>query len=291
MKITNITVFSVILFTNLAVSVFQQANAQSVGSSLPNAQPGQCFAEVKVPARYRAMTRKVLTRKALSKRVLVRPVQYKWLTKKIQVRKGKYQNHFKPAQYKTVQRKVMVKPATEKWKKGYGAITRLDNMTGQIMCRVKVPAVYKTVTKQVLVHPSKTTRTFTPPVYRTVKQKVVIAPAQYKTVQEPAQYKIQSYHQKVKGEHKVWRPILCSTNSAGARVIKKPKAKRKAPKLSKDFVLKIQTSLKHKGFDPGEIDGQYGKATATALGKFQESRGLPIGRITKDTSRALGLIR
>ncbi len=385
-------------------------------SGLPAAKPGQCFAKVKTPAKYLTKTKRVLIQKASTKRVLVRAPQYTWVNKKVLVRKASYRTRTQAAQYRTVTKRVMVKPAYNTWKKGQGAITRIDNATGQIMCLVKVPAVYKTVTQRVLVRPAKTVRTLVPAVYKNVRSMKATAPALYKTVKRPARYSTQSYRVKVGGARYVWKPIVCQTNAPKhykASVKKRPvtrttykkqyrnngvsrqdylrvmnagkaqkplsrvkakssvisqseyqrvmsagkkttvKAKKTSALISKadylrvmnagntkakassakkvekravlktekktktvkddtkataaptpktmtgtdsatnktSIVLGIQKALKAKGFDPGSTDGKMGAGTAAALKAFQSSRGLPVGVLTKDTFRALGLIR
>ncbi len=343
-------------------------------NGLPAAKPGQCFAKVKVPAKYITKSRRILIQKASAKRVLVRAPQYRWTNKKVLVRKAQYRTRVQPAQYRNSTKRVMVKPAYNTWRPGHGAITRIDNMTGQIMCRVKVPAVYKNVSRKVLLRPAKTIRTLIPAVYKTVKQKARVSQALYKTVRRPARYKTQNYRVKVGGARYVWRAILCQTNApkhyrakqqrkaaaparkyrqapkqykraivkrkpvvrtqnkkqyqrsgisyqdylrvmnAGSgkssikRVKKKttksavtkkrvaPKAASKTEKQSKSATKKgivygIQQALKAKGFDPGTLDGKMGAGTAAALKAFQSSRGLPVGQLTKDTFKALGLIK
>jgi len=360
-------------------------------SGLPAAQPGQCFAKVKLPATYKTQSRRILIQKATAKRVLVRAPQYRWINKKVLVRKQTYKNRTIPAQYKTVVNRVMVRPAYNTWRKGHGAITRIDNMTGEIMCRVKIPAVYKTVKKRVLVRPAKTLRTFVPAVYKTVKQKQHVSPALYKTVRTPNRYKTQNYRVKTGGARYVWRAVLCKTNAPKhygkkynkgykktskkyhkvasnqtrraapkqyrqapkhyrkAAVVRKPvvrnknyakqykqsginyqdylrvmnagskktsssyqKSKKVNRKVSyrntvnvkerassrqikadtrKGIVYGIQKALKAKGFDPGSMDGRMNPGTAAALKAFQSSRGLPVGKLSKDTFRALGMIR
>ena len=387
--------------------------------ALPPAKPGQCFAKVKVPANYQTKSKRVLIQEASSQRVLVRAPQYRWINKKVLVKKATYKNRVIPAQYRNTTKRVLVKPAYNKWIKGYGPITRIDNMTGEIMCRVTVPAVYKNVSQRVLIRKAQTIRTFVPAVYKTVKQKQRVSAAIYKTVKHPARYKTQNYRVKVASARYVWRPILCKTNapknygksvvrpakdkkhykrpSSGitnqeymqvmntmkemsapkkaivkkavkaaptkgithqqymqvmnapmkkmsapkkaavkkavkaepakkaeminkapkikTEVIATPKVKKEviaapevkkevkaapktktAKKLSKtaikqNIVYGIQAALKSKGFGPGKLDGKMGPNTAAALKAFQSSRGLPVGVLSKDTFRALGLVR
>ncbi len=328
------------------------------GLGLPPAKPGQCFAKIKINATYKTQSRRILVSKATSKRVLVRAPQYRFINQRVQVRKAYYKTRTIPAQYRTNVKRVMVKPAYNTWRKGHGAITRIDNMTGEIMCRVTVPAAYKNVSQRVLVRPVQKIRTLVPAVYKTIKQKKFIAPALYKTIRTPARYKTQNYRVKTGGARYAWRAVLCKTNAPKnyhkAVIKRKPvvrtasttkyrqssgishqdymrvmnagtsKAKlNKAKKVSKRKVLKtqaipkmtvpkskssttqsqsksatkqsivygIQKALKTKGFDPGAMDGKMGPGTAAALKAFQSSRGLPVGQLSKDTFRALGLIR
>jgi uncharacterized protein (TIGR02594 family) len=53
-------------------------------------------------------------------------------------------------------------------------------------------------------------------------------------------------------------------------------------------VLKVQTRLKELGFDPGPLDGVRGRATITAVRKFQAARGLTVdGLVGSQTYSAL----
>lgn len=208
--------------------VYTQApKRRSHGLGLPAAKPGQCFAKVQVPAKYANKSRRVLIQGATSKRVLVRAPQYGWVNKRVQTRKAYYVTRTIPAQYKTNTRRVLVKPAYNTWRKGHGAITRIDNMTGQIMCRVQVPAVYKNVSRRVLVRPIQKIRTLVPAAYKTIKQKKFVAPALYKTVHTPARYKTQNYRVKTSNARYVWRGVLCQTNAPKNY---KSKSYRQAPK-------------------------------------------------------------
>jgi len=80
-----------------------------------------------------------------------------------------------PAKYETRSERVLIEPAREEWKPGNtqtrGQFTVFNgvsnqvvestetivNQTGEILCRVLIPAKYKTITKQVIVSPARTT--------------------------------------------------------------------------------------------------------------------------------------
>ena len=219
------------------------------GLGLPAAKPGQCFAKVKVPATYKTQSRRILIQKATATRKLVRAPQYRWVNKKVLVRKASYRTRTIPAQYKTITKRVMVKPAYNTWRQGHGAITRIDNMTGQIMCRVQVPAVYKNVSRRVLVRKAQTQRTLVPAIYKTIKQKQFVAAAQYRTVRTPARYKTQNYRVKTGAAKYVWRAVLCQTNAPKRSYKHYKKAApnkhyRAAPKQYRKAVVKRKTVVR-----------------------------------------------
>ena len=55
-------------------------------------------------------------------------------------------------------------------------------------------------------------------------------------------------------------------------------------------ITEIQTALMARGFDPGVIDGVWGRRTAAAVRAFQGSRGLVVdGVVGPKTREALGL--
>lgn len=61
------------------------------------------------------------------------------------------------------------------------------------------------------------------------------------------------------------------------------------PYLSGYDVVELQQRLAELGFDPGPVDGVFGRHTARAVTQFQETRRLPAtGKVTTDTWEALG---
>ncbi len=56
-------------------------------------------------------------------------------------------------------------------------------------------------------------------------------------------------------------------------------------------VLKVQEGLQARGYNPGPLDGMWGRKTKRALKKFQHESGLPVtGKIDLPTKERLGLI-
>ena len=55
-------------------------------------------------------------------------------------------------------------------------------------------------------------------------------------------------------------------------------------------VYKAQKALKELGYNPGKLDGLWGKATQRAVERFQRDRGLPVtGRLDEKTRARLGI--
>ena len=188
------------------------------GIGLPPAQPGQCFAKVKQPAKFKNVVKKVQVSPAVNKRVQVRGPQYTWINKKVLARPATERYQYIPAQYRTVTKKVLVKPAHYTWQKGKtGPVTRIDNMTGEILCRVKVPAVYRTVTQKVVARAAQRIKRHVPAVYKTVKQKKLTSPAQFRNINTPARFVNKSYRVKVSDERYQWKPIACKTQPKQAK--------------------------------------------------------------------------
>lgn len=283
----------------------------------PNAGPGECFARAYVnpvlktvtekvlkraaserveiiPARYETVTERVLVQEQ-STRLEVIPATYRWVEERVLVKSAAQRLVKVPATYGTESEKILVKAAYTTWKKGTGPIQKINDATGEIMCLVEVPAVYKTITKRVVKTPATTRTIDEPAVYKTVKKKVVdnaattrqvTIPAKYKTVkvtklvtaaQEkritiPGEYQTVTRTEKVNDGFMEWREILCETN------------------MTRGKITTIQRALKAKGYNPGPIDGTIGWETMRAVKAFQKANKLPVDKyLNIQTVKALGV--
>ena len=286
------------------------------GSALPPAKVGECYAKVWVqpvyntetvrvlkkeaserieviPARYEWVEEKVLEKEASTKLEVI-PATYEWVEEQMLVKAASKRVEQVPATYEWVEEKVLDTPAHTVWKKGRGAIEKVDNATGEIMCLVEVPAVYKTVKKRVVKTPATTRDIEIPAEYKTVKKRVVKTPATTRQVEIPATYKTVKVRKLVEAE-KVqripveaeyetvtkrnlvsegkmeWRPVLCETNMSG------------------NVILRMQQALMDKGYDPGPVDGVYGKLTRSAMTRYQKDNGLASGQLTLTTLKSLNV--
>jgi hypothetical protein len=295
-----------------------QTAALQAGGSLfpPDAKPGECWARVFVPPTYQTATEQVLVRGS-SESLEVIPAQYTWVEEKVLVKEAAERMEIIPAEYQWVEEKYLVKPASKKlvevpakyewqeekvlvkeahtvWKKGRGPVEKVDNITGEIMCLVEVPAAYKTVKREVMVKAPSTQEVAVPAEYRTVKKQVMVKPPREQKIQIPAEYKtikvrktvadaqekritIPAEYQtvtrtKVATEgHMDWRRILCETN------------------VTPEVIRQVQLKLDNKGYDPGTIDGVYGWRTESAVKSYQRSNNLAVGGLTHETLKHMGV--
>jgi len=283
----------------------------------PNAKAGECYTRVFVPATYKTVTEKVLSRDAATRLEIV-PATYKWAEEKVLVSEASAKFEVVPATYgwadevvtikpatkqlvevpavyENKTEKVMVKPATTAWKKGRGPVEKVDNSTGEIMCLVETPAEYKNVSKRVLKTAARTEEKTIPAQTKTVKKKVVAKPATTRKVEIPAKYETvkvrklatpattKSIEIPAKYTTVTRREAISESKMAWAPILCETNTTR-------DVVRKLQAALDKAGFSPGPIDGMIGSATMSAVARYQSAKGLPKGGLTIKTLQSLGVL-
>ena len=248
----------------------------------------------KTPAVYREVAKQVLVQEESYELVPVPPV-YELVTETVLVQPEQVVKTVVPATFRTEAKRVLISEARVEWKVGRGAYEKIDEATGEIMCRVEIPAVYKTVEQQVIDQAPQTKEEVIPAQYATVERKVMrtppttrkkVIPAQYRTitikelvepeqfevVQTPARYATIQKRKLLQPEAVKWREILCETNTTPA------------------VVKRIQNALIAAGYNLGfEPDGQLGEGTQAVIRKFQEDNQLPTGGLTISTIERLGI--
>ena len=197
---------------------------------------------------------------------------------------------------------MLVRPAYTTWKPGRGLFGRAagsasDNgseiSTGELICRVEVPAEYRNVTRQRIARAASTeqrvipakTQTITkqvidqegrwedqiiPAEYRTIEVQKLVTPEQQDTVIIPATYKTLERRVVQSQGGLEWREVLCETNTTPAKI------------------SEVQRALSAAGYAT-DSDGVFGASTLRAMEAFQRARGLAVGNLTIETVRALGV--
>lgn len=285
---------------------------------MPDARAGECFALIKIPEQFRSYQKEYELRSA-SERVETTPPRYEMVTEQYVVREAYERMEVVPATFRTVTEQVEVappsvryqstepvyenvteqvleQPARTVWKRGTGPIQRIDNATGEIMCLVEEPAVYKTVTRRVLKTPAQVQEIPVPGQVGTVTRQVIDRPADVRRVVVPEQIGTRTVRKLVEpgGVRRVpipaqmgsttvrelvsparleWRAVLCQTN------------------MTPDVIGRVQTALANNGYNPGPVNGRLGPETIAALNQYQRSRNLPIdGYLNMETVRSLGVM-
>ncbi len=282
----------------------------------PNAQPGECYSRVLVPAVYETTTEQVLA-KAASERVEINPAQYEMaeetvlvqeestrlevipatyrtVTEEIMVEPEKTVLREVPAQYGTETEQILIKPAYTTWKKGRGPIEKVDASTGEIMCLVEVPAEYRTVSKRVVTQPASTVSDVIPAVYKTVTRTVIDTPASTREVVIPAKYDTVKVRKLVTpaSENRIAIPEEYTTVSK--RKLVSDSFLEWRPILCETnttpgLISRLQRALNEAGYSAGSVDGVLGGQTMSAVNKYQLDNGLASGQLTIATLEKLGV--
>jgi hypothetical protein len=257
-----------------------------------------------IPAQYETVSEQRLLKEGTKVYKTV-PAVYETVTETIEVEPAREQKVVIPAKYETYTEQVLVRDAYTTWKPGAGLYGRgaagtgtapvgSDAVaTGELLCMVEVPAQYDTVTRTRLVSAETTDVTVIPAVMKTVTKQVVvepprvveeIIPAQYETVsvqklvtaayedriEIPATYKTVEKRVVTGGGGLEWREVLCDTNTTSSKI------------------TEVQAALTAAGYT-APADGAFGPATLRAMESFQRANGLPVGYLTVSTVEALGV--
>lgn len=276
----------------------------------PNPKAGECYARVLIPAKYRSVSERVLTRDA-SERIEIIPARYETAQETVLVKEASTKLEIVPAVYGEVQDQVIVKPASTKimqvpaeydnvteqvldkaahtaWKKGPAA-TQASNVlsqtttdTGEIMCLVEVPATYKTIQKRVLVSPAKTEEIAIPAEYKTVTKTVVKKPASTREVVIPAQYDTVTITKLVSPakENRIAIPAAYETVNRNDKVTDESMEWRRVMcevNMTQSNVMALQRALADKGYYKAGVDGVIGSQTLSAARSFALDNNLPAG--------------
>jgi len=285
---------------------------------MPEARAGECFALVQIPEQFRSYQQEYELR-AASERIETTPPRYEMVTEQYVVREAYERMEVVPASFRTVTEQVEVappsvryqstepvyenvteqvleQPARTVWKRGSGPIQRIDNATGEIMCLVEEPAIYRTVTrrvlrtpaqvqeipvpgqtalvsKQVIDRPAEVRRVVVPEQIGTRTVRKLVEPGGIRRIPLPAQMGITTVRELVEPARLEWRAVLCQTN------------------MNPDVIGRVQSALARSGFNPGPINGRLGPDTLAALNQYQRARQLPVDQyLNMETVRSLGVM-
>lgn len=253
----------------LAALFLAGAASAEDGSSLPKGRAGECYQQHRIHAVYRLERQEIpqapvvttrtfpaVTEQRLERVVDVRahvvwvdvPAQYATVPKIIQTVGPPRWVRMK-AVYRTISERVLTAPAHLEWRRttsaaGFGgegapgdAVVRA---TGEVICRVLVPARYGWTRRRILVSPAGVTQApglshkivcyvkvlaapahkvahTVPATYKTLCKTVVIKPARTETITTPRPPKVRIIRVRVTAGKTVWSKIDCRGTAAPAR--------------------------------------------------------------------------
>lgn len=314
------------LLASAAATVFAGAAFAQGADYPPSADPGECFARVLIPETTEVLTEQVVDRpetqeitvipatyETQTEQVLVKeettvyrtiPAVYETVTEQVIVEPERTETLVVPAKFESYTEQVLVRPAYSTWKPGAGLFGRGaagtgavgangEQATGELLCRVEVPAQYDTVTRTRIAQPETTDTRVIPAKYKTVTREVVaqppqviedVIPAEFGSVTKqvlvspaseqvtviPATYKTVEKRVVTGGGGLEWREVLCDTNTTSSKI------------------GEIQRALTAAGYAAPD-DGDFGPATLRAMESYQRANGLPVGYLTVSTVESLGV--
>lgn len=226
---------------------------------------------VTIPAEYQTITKEKLNIPAAIKISQV-PEEVKIIQVLEEVEPASKRLKFNPPQYKKILTSKKQLDANEVWHATNALDQPRSTRTGQKICLVEEPAVYKKIKKSILKVPASVEEIFIPAEYTNVKINALKANSSEKRTLVPATYEKVNHEELVSAEHMEWRPVLCESH------------------LTVERVGEIQQALAKNGFNPGEVDGFMGPQTLRAINDFQKENELPVdGYVNISTLKALNV--
>jgi len=158
---------------------------ETSGVNLKYAEPGDCYKEYFVPEKYQTVLEEVLIRNEHNETTILEP-EFEMVEKTIVIKPAGKEIVEVPAEYEETEEKVLVEAEKTVWKKGQNPAQKVSGATGEIMCLVKVPAKYKTITKRVLKASATTKIVEVPAETKVIKVKKLLADAKVQHTIKPA---------------------------------------------------------------------------------------------------------
>ncbi|MFZ4069261.1 MAG: peptidoglycan-binding domain-containing protein [Caulobacterales bacterium] len=304
-----------------------QASAQNMGGYPADAAPGQCFARVLIPevaettteqvidqaerteiklipAEY-AMVDETIVLRPARKELRVIPATYRTESQTVEVEPARTEQTVVPAAMETTMERVMVRPAYTTWKPGNNLFGRGfrgatpagatgdELATGELLCRVEVPAEFKMVPRQVVARPASTQARIIPAQTQVITRQVEATPARVEEINIPAETRTIKVRKMVSAARQEEIRIPATFRTVEKRVVKSAAAVQWREVLcetntSPQKISEIQRALASRGFTTN-VDGVFGAQTLGAMESFQRRSGLPVGNLTIDTVQQLGV--
>ena len=327
MKRKLIAVAATVLGTSGATIAYAQSGATGytiptsspMEQPLPNANTGDCFARVIIPAVYDTIPQTVTTQEAFETidvlpaemapdtlniktrdegtRYIVRQPRYETVTEEVMVRPAYEELSIVPAQFETVTETIVVGEPKLVWRPGrnLSAISRIDPETGVVYCLVEEPAETRTVSRRIVRVPEQVQTVTVPAQYKTVTKQVLVDPGGVDQQPIAAEYTDVSISRLARPASHTRQNQPAQTSTVDTRRLRVGEKFEWVPVLcdtntTPTAVASIQAALTERGYYAGAIDGLAGPSTQSALTAFQRANGITHeGFLSADTLNLLDL--
>lgn len=210
-----------------------------------------------------------------------------------------------PAQYETWTETVIVEPAKTVWKRGEGlygqkrsqSVAGITDTTGrvsgEILCKVKIPAKKRSVRHSRMVSPERTETKLIPARYKTVAKQVLKRPAFARRAPVSAQYAALPMQRELHAASRVTEHVPALYQDVTRTIVRQESHLKQVEVVcdqhaSRSTVSALQSALVDRGYLI-KIDGIYGPETQGAMERFQHDEGLLRGYMTVESFVALGV--
>ena len=172
----------------------EKRDLSSAGVKIEDVPVGSCLYEHYTEESIKQIPNRVLISEATEKLSTV-PAKYRKGTESVLVKPAYKRLIEVPAVFKKKQDRVLIEAAHSVWQKGTGPIQKIDNQTGEIMCRIDVPAKYETVDVDVIATAPLVTSVSEKPEYKTINIEKLEADAAEKREPVAAEFKTMNKEQ------------------------------------------------------------------------------------------------
>lgn len=246
--------------------------SERVADLPPNAEAGECYAKVFIPAKYNTVTERICKRQA-SERLEITPAQYEWVDQRVCVKEGGKELIEQPAQFETREKTVQVTDGHTGWELNTSGECRTES--GQpahdVFCLVNHPAETRTVETECLAKPACVKEVAIEPEFQTIRMQRLVSPAKVNRVAVPAEYEDVQKTVLVSAAHMEWQRVICERDSTQATA------------------NAVKDALMANGYPTDSPNGQLSDRDWHSLKKFQQDRGLGVGPLSYETLNALGV--
>jgi len=205
--------------TVTSAPVFAQTVDQT--QTLPDAQPGECYAKVVTPAKFETRTEEIVVQEG-SQRIQTVAAAFESVDQRVMVREASRLLKPTPVTYADEFEKVETRPAEANWVMSVGKTSHpaspgalegisasgvdIDTVAENVCFReYYTPAEYRTEDRRVLKRAGGETIEVTPAEFETAEERIVIKEASSRLVNVPAVYRTESESVLVEPARSVWK--------------------------------------------------------------------------------------